>query len=251
MPLAAFELGVSGLDPLVSVVRLGSASPLKLTSAGIDLGIIETASGSTIVLLVARFEQFLKDIGLKALDRFALATPPVRRTDLDTKIQLTILSRNVNAALQKSRHGTARAETQRLADLQSVASNILKDEIWGGHAIETHSNPGTETVRELLSLLSISNPWVKLEEKFRGGWSATRLANPKLKAIPSAAAELTNIIGWRNIVAHTNSIPAGLRATELDDSQAFLLDLARAIDSVVSSHVARSIRGLKSRPATW
>lgn len=250
MPLNAFISDVLALEPLVQLVRLGSMNQKTLRDAGLDVGLLNPASAGCVVLMVGRFEQFLKDIGNKALDQYGSAVPPVLRSSLPTDLQIKILSNNFNAAAQAKRYGSARPSVTRVKEVDQVANKIANNEVWGDHAIETFSNPNSDTVKSIMLLLGLSAPWTVLESNFAPRWALQQAQNTYFKSVPNAQNELDNILGWRNAIAHTNSLP-NVGAKELEETAAFLDCLAQAIDESLRTHIATSIADRGSTPPAW
>ena len=151
MPIQGLIDSIDELRPLVDLIRVGTTDAKKLTAATLDIALLSPAMGGAIVLLVSRFEKYLKDTGNAALDHFANAIPPVPRSALPPELQVKILSQNLLAATRKSMYGRDRPDADRLRDIALVSARVVSDDVWGDHAVETHSNPNSETVGLLWS----------------------------------------------------------------------------------------------------
>ena len=105
-------------------------------------------------------------------------SPAVRRSDSST-----IVRTNLMAASREKVHGTRRTTPERLRGLTQVAQRVVADEVWGADAIDTASNPGPETVREILSLLGVGSPWKVIETQFASRWLKRQAVTPGLKSV--------------------------------------------------------------------
>lgn len=244
------------IDSLRPVRELGTVAQIAAQDArilnriGIGVDILPTATSGAIVLCVARFEDYLKGAAEKFLDMYKRAQPQILRSHLDADLQLAIIHKNISSATQKNRHGTARLPGEIKRNVEDVARKILADEIWGDDAISTQSNPGPETVKEILKLLGIANPWAALEADFSQRWAAHLGNDPTHKSIPSASNELGSILGWRNICAHSSgTLPIG--AQQVYETIAFFEVLATSIDSILRDASITRITSLSSTPAQW
>jgi len=235
--------------PLIELIDKASLNSNVLTANGFDAALLGPATAGAIVLLVGRFEQFLKDVGSAALDHYARAVPVVLRSQLPLKLQLRILTGNLTAAASKSRHGVSRVDRDRIRAIDQAANKAVNDRIWADDVIDTYSNPSPDTVKEILELLGLSDPWSLLEAEFQALWVPAQ-ARQGLKNVPSAHSELKSILVWRNAVAHSNSgLPIG--AQQLIETATYLECLGLAIDEVLQSHTNAAIARLGSAPGAW
>lgn len=250
MDLAAFHRSLQAAKELGAVVEIASMDIRKLKSFGLSVDILSAATSGAIVLCVARFEEYLKGAAERALQMYSRATPPVQRSQLDIELQVMIMRRNISAAVQKTLHGNERRLSDIKRDVQDVARRITNDVIWGDHAIDTQSNPGSKTVSDILGLLGVKQCWQKLEQEFATLWAAHLVLEPNHKSVPSPSSELDSILSWRNICAHTSQAPPiGYR--EISETIAFLEALSTSIDNLLEKTVGAHISDLKSVPAPW
>lgn len=249
-PLSEFRASLDSVDPIIDLVRLGTLNRRAISAVGLDVSLVESAAAGCIVLMVGAFEQYLKDIGNKALDHYRLAAPAVRRSQLPEKLQVAIIGANLTAASQARRFGVKRSTADRIRDLDSVANRVADDEVWGEHAIETQSNPSPDTIREILDLCGVDEVWTRLNKEFQRRWQVARNHDSNLKSIPAADNELRSILTWRNMVAHTSTLPnVGFR--QLTESSFFFRALAESIDAVLGRHTFGQVSARGSVPAAW
>jgi len=238
------------LKPLLDLITKGSLNRQSLVKAGFDPDLLSPAIAGSVVLLVSRFERFLKDIANGALSHFGKAAPAISRSQLPHGLQVQIISKNIGAAVQRTRYGQTRTAVDRISSVDRIANRIVADDIWGDDAIDTYSNPNSETVRSILSLLGVAKPWEAVETEFATVWTAQRGLDNSLKSIPSASAELESVLVWRNTAAHTGR---GLLIGphEVKETLAFLECLGLAIDEALKNSVEAQIVGLKAKPGAW
>lgn len=250
MPLNTFHSALQGLDPLVQLVQAISARDPALTYAGVAPTVEPLAVGSTVVLSVARFEEYLKNLGDFAARQYAKAAPPVLLHELPHEFQVQMLDKNFTAAMRANRFGVTRSPRERMRGGLSVARRALANDVWGGDAIETHSNPNPGTVSEILTLIGVAEPWKKIgvawSLKAPLGTGHTRY----FKEIPSARKELESVLTARNTVAHSGS-NATVGPKQLLAILAFLSDFAEVLYDVAQVAVDAQVVNLRRTPAAW
>ncbi len=250
MPLRTFHSALQGLDPLVQLVRAISARDPALTYAGLAPTVEPLAVGSAVVLAVARFEEYLKNLGDFAARQYANAVPPVLLKELPHEFQVQMLEKNFSAAMRANRFGVARTPQDRMRGGLSVARRALANDVWGGDAIETHSNPNPDTVGEILTLVGVAKPWKKLD----AAWSVKAPLGTGharyFKDIPSARKELQSVLTARNTVAHSGS-NATVGPQELLAILAFLYDFAEVLYDVAQVSVDAQVVSIGRTPAAW
>lgn len=208
------------------------------------------AIAGSILLGVARFEEFIKSSADHYLSAFKHAVPPIQRSALNKKLQTQILTKNLMAATKSKSHGVTRTDDEILQDLSTIANKISSDAIWGDHAIDTKSNPGPETVKDILSLLGIPGPWDLIETEFLNIWASEQTLDPSLQNIPHPKSYLETVLLWRNQCAHTGQSPP-IGPAEIWNMINFLECLSTAIDRVLKTHHFDSVNELGSVPAPW
>ncbi|NQW89765.1 hypothetical protein HQQ88_05590 [Curtobacterium sp. VKM Ac-2861] len=243
-------MDIESVRPLLKVVEVAATSQQSIVKIGLSVGLIPPAAAACIVLLVGRFEQFLKDQGNRALEHYGMATPPIHRINLPHEMQLGVLVGNLNSALRKADHGVPIPAVTRIASLDSVANRIADGEVWGDNAIDTKSNPNSAVVKEIMTLAGVAGPWAKIEQEFQPIWGAIAGSNPGFKAIPSAQQELESWITHRHSIAHSNALPT-VGPHELSEMMEFFSSLGEAIDNVLQSTVSAAISGHGSAMSAW
>ncbi|WP_354395772.1 HEPN domain-containing protein [Streptomyces atratus] len=203
-----------------------------------------------VVLLCARFEDFIKEVIAYALERHTLCDPMITLWDLPESLQVHLISRNLNAALQGTRHGVLRTPAQRINEGVTAAQHVVDGNIRAEHAIETGGNPGPETVADLMKLVGVERPWKTITNVFQSSYVAP--TSPTLNGITVGKLEerLRQLVNLRNIVAHSgSSIPASSADIRFDID--FLRQLSTAIYDVLRNQVIEYSNSLGRKPAPW
>ncbi|MFF7099991.1 HEPN domain-containing protein [Streptomyces nigra] len=203
-----------------------------------------------VVLLCARFEEFIKDVVAYALERHGDATPTLMLWDLPEQLQLLLISKNMTAALQAKRFGKPRDSADRISDGLSAAKGIIAGKIHAGHAIETGGNPGPDTVSELMKLVGVEKPWPQISKYFEAHYNPPTSPELTGMAVGSLQERLRELINLRNVVAHSGArIPPS--PAEIRFNVYFTRYLAEAIYEVLKEHVEAYARSMGRVPGAW
>ncbi|MEU8959547.1 HEPN domain-containing protein [Streptomyces sp. NPDC048518] len=203
-----------------------------------------------VVLLCARFEEFVKDVVTYALEQHQEADPNLLLWDLPEQLQVLLISKNMTAALQAKRFGRPRSPADRLKDGLDVAQDIVQGRINAGKAIETGGNPGPDTVADLMKLVGVAKPWAEIAKYFDARY--TPPASPELAgiAVGDLQERLRELVGLRNVVAHSGArIPSS--PAEIRFNVHFTRHLASAIYHVLKEHVDAYVRSVGRIPGVW
>ncbi|MEV6998524.1 HEPN domain-containing protein [Streptomyces sp. NPDC093982] len=203
-----------------------------------------------VVLLCARFEEFVKDVITYALEQHQEADPSLLLSDLPEQLQVLLISKNMTAALQAKRFGRPRSPADRLRDGLTVAQDMIQGRINAGKAIETGGNPGPDTVADLMKLVGVAKPWAEIAKYFDVNYKTP--INPELAgiAVGDLQERLRELVGLRNVVAHSGArIPSS--PAEIRFNVHFTRYLATAIYHVLKDHVDAYVRSVGRIPGAW
>ncbi|MGW2058095.1 HEPN domain-containing protein [Streptomyces sp. NPDC001840] len=203
-----------------------------------------------VVLLCARFEEFVKDVVTYALEQHQEASPNLLLWDLPEQLQVLLISKNMTAALQAKRFGRSRNPSDRLRDGLAAAQDIVQGQINAGKAIETGGNPGPDTVADLMKLVGVVKPWAEIAKSFDASYEDP--VNPELAgiAVGDLQERLRELVGLRNVVAHSGArIPSSPAEIRFDVH--FTRHLAFAIYHVLKEHVDAYVRSVGRIPGVW
>lgn len=203
-----------------------------------------------VVLLCARFEEFIKDVVAYALEQHGNATPAVLLWDLPEQLQIHLLSKNVTSALQQKRFGRTRENNQRINDGRTAAQGIVDGKINAEYAIETGGNPGPDTVSDLMKLVGIDKPWNQISVKFTANYTAPTSPTLSGMALGDLQDRLRELVKLRNVVAHSGArIPSSPAEIRFDVH--FMRTLADSIYEILKNHVEDFARSSNRTPAVW
>ncbi|MFJ9687313.1 HEPN domain-containing protein [Streptomyces bacillaris] len=203
-----------------------------------------------VVLLCARFEEFVKDVVTYALEQHQEASPNLILWDLPEQLQVLLISKNMTAALQGKRFGRPRNPADRIRDGLAAAQDIVQGRISAGRAIETGGNPGPDTVADLMKLVGVAKPWAEITKSFDADYEDP--INPDLAgiAVGDLQERLRELVGLRNVVAHSGTrIPSSPAEIRFDVH--FTRHLASAIYHVLKEHVDAYVRSVGRIPGVW
>ncbi|MFD0735053.1 HEPN domain-containing protein [Planotetraspora mira] len=205
---------------------------------------------AAIVLLCARFEEFLRDAISYALDQYSKSSPPIQLTDLPENVQLHIVQQNMSAALQGRRHGVERSTTVRLSESLRMAHHYVAKRIWSDYAIDTGGNPGPDTVSGLLKLVGVNDVWNRINQDFSQNYTAPQIPGLTRRVIGNPQRELRRIVDVRNSVAHSGAhVPVSSAEVRLDVS--FVEHLSGAIYDILQAEADAQCNRLGRTPAPW
>ncbi|MFF3523247.1 HEPN domain-containing protein [Streptomyces albidoflavus] len=205
---------------------------------------------SAVVLLCARFEEFLKDVVAYALERHGEANPTLMLWDLPEQLQVLLISKNMAAALQARRFGKPRDYALRISDGLATAKELIAGKINAGHAIETGGNPGPDTVSELMKLTGVEKPWLQISRYFDAHYEAPTSPELSGMALGNLQERLRELINLRNVVAHSGThIPSSPAEIRFDVH--FARHLADAIYNVLKDYVETYAQSIGRVPGVW
>ena len=249
MPINKFTVqlaDVTGMLDLADTITLHDPALSYLANRPMASPLLAGA----VVLLCARFEEFLKDVVVYALERHGYSQPPLTLWDLPEDMQIYLIARNLNAAAQATRHGTKRSASLRISESLAAARGVVDGVISAEYAIDTGGNPGSETVTALMRIAGVREPWKKISDHFIASYVAPTIPGVSTSTIAEPARQLDELIKLRNIVAHSgSSIPAP--SSEIRFDVDFLRQLSNSIYDVLKIHIGTFCASSGGMPAVW
>jgi len=191
---------------------------------------VEALRGAAAVLMVAAFENFLRDCTLEHLGRLQ---PPgkVKLSHFPEPIVLQSVFASMNSAI---RGAPSRSQRARLPDVRLAAHRIATETIDPLAFADTGSNPNSAQVRAMFKPFGEIDVYLSIKSRFDKEW---KIATPST-FIPD---KLDEIVRRRHVVAHTANA-LNITRSELRDSVRFLKLLARLLDSELRRRVKSSLR---------
>ncbi|MFG3516661.1 HEPN domain-containing protein [Streptomyces bobili] len=249
MPRQKFTRQLQDVNQLLDVADAVALRRPAATQLPTSLTFQPFISGA-IVLLCARFEEFLRDVITYSLDQHGQASPPLTLTDLPQTLQVHIVQQNMTAALQRVRYGSERPDHVRLSESLTMAKHYVAGRIWSDYAIDTGGNPGVETVTSLMKLIGVEAPWQKIGQEFSTTYIAPAIPGTARRAAVKPQDELKQILQSRNTVAHSGS-HLTISTADVRFYVDFTAQLSGWIYSVVQQHVEDLAKSKGRIPATW
>ena len=203
-----------------------------------------------VVLLCARFEEFIKDVVAYALERHNFANPPVVLWDLPEEVQVRLISRNMSAALEVNRHGRIREYAVRISDGVAAAQALTAGRIEAQFAITTSGNPGPETIKDLMRLAGVESPWKCISRHFESTYVMPVIPGLSNPVIGGIEERLRQILRLRNMIAHSGAtIPSS--SAEIRFNVDFLSQLSDSVYAVLKETIERIAHSKGRQPAPW
>ncbi|WP_442803341.1 HEPN domain-containing protein [Streptomyces pseudogriseolus] len=203
-----------------------------------------------VVLLCARFEEFIKDVVTYALERHNVADPPVALWDLPEEVQVRLISRNMSAALEANRHGGTREYAVRINDGVAAAQALTAGKIEAQFAITTSGNPSPETIKDLMRLAGVESPWRSISRHFESTYAMPVIPGLPNPVIGGLEERLRQILKVRNMIAHSGAtIPSS--SAEIRFNVDFLSQLSDSVYAVLKETIERVARSKGRQPAPW
>jgi RiboL-PSP-HEPN len=198
-------------------------SRLVLSSGGVGIERERLSRAAITILIAGSFEYHLRQFVLRfitAVNRlkipFAKLPDSVRRCHIERGAEfLQATAKKERKESKKKQVSPPYVEAQRLsAQLASVGSGVPYELIWEAFA-ETHSNPGPEVVKGILSGLNTKKPWPTIAQNAPnpyvtpGAKPAAKQNNGVLEGL--LISDLRNLVIARNRCAHgaiDSAVPA-------------------------------------------
>jgi RiboL-PSP-HEPN len=194
-----------------------------------ELKAVRGLRGAVAVLVVASFEQFLKDAIEEHLTK--LVTPPtVALNTLPDAAKVCSIFNTLERSMKGPPFQKPPPKKDRLADIDAACRRVLSNVINPGAFSATGGNPNSERVKELLKQLDLTDVFGSIKVRFETKWR-------KPVAHSFIADKLDEIVNRRHVVAHTAYALAITRG-QLKESIRFLKILAELLDTTIQRQIA-------------
>jgi len=195
---------------------------------------VEGLRGGSIVLMVAAFENWLKESFTESLDLVNTAKPPCSYSKLPLVLQTQAAWVGLEYAMKGRPGAPTLTKEQRLPDVLDAARRIHNGELIADAVAKTAGNPNAEQVKAIYKMIDYAAPFSKVKLAFDSAWGT-----PTASTFISDTLE--TIVGRRHVVAHTASILNTSR-NDLATWQRFLDVLVAVLDAALERQVARIIK---------
>lgn len=227
--LREFENGVLRARRLRSFdVRLHKDPPLPDQQIAAD-----ALRGGAVVLMVASLEQYLKAALFECVEMIANQAGVTTHVKLEARFVEYNDLNFINWIIRESRFERGR----KVAELKRVAKEIANDRFLAESFNRTRSNPGPDTVAELLKEFGIRDPFTVIE-----GHLPRHYKKPFIKDF--AKLTLEAIVTRRNEIAHGASALNTSRV-DLQNWIEFLMAFAKSADNTLRDHTRSVLAALR------
>ena len=198
-----------------------------------DQSLVEGLRGGSIVLIVAAFENYLKESFTEVLERVNVAQPPCDFEKLPIALRTQAVFVGLEYAM-KGRPGSPRGNSaDRLPGVLNAVRRINNRELIADAIAKTAGNPDSEQVSRIYKIIGYSSPFTKVRASFDLAWGTPT-------AVTFIKDTLDIIVARRHVVAHTASILSTSR-DDLATWKRFVDTLASVFDAALERQVDRVI----------
>jgi hypothetical protein len=222
--LGQFEESLKMAEELMKLERKNFRNPPRTE----EQNAVEGLRGGAIVLLVAAWESFVKQLLEEELAQLATNPPKVKFHDLPEKMQTHNVFHSLEMALKGPRFRKT-DKIDRLPDIERVVKNIILGIIDPQAFSDIGYNPKPQIVKEMFSNIGINNIFAYIQEDFQRKWNHP--ASEKL-----IMDKLEGILNLRHAVAH-KADTLNISRKDLKDDIRFMKILAGVIEKKVRQNV--------------
>jgi len=227
-----FKESLSAAEELLKIEKTNYKNPPRQG----EQKAVQGLRGAVSVLVVASFEQFLKDSIEEHLSKLT-THPPVHISKLPDGMRLCSTYNTLDYAMRGPHYGTRLSKKDRLPHVDSACKKVVSETISPAAFVVTGGNPSADTVKQLMKDLDIGDIFDRIQPKFQRKWG-------RPEAHTFLRDKLNEIVNRRHVVAHTANALNTTR-TQLRESIKFLKILADLIDSQVKEKVSEIKRAAK------
>lgn len=189
---------------------------------------VEGLRGGAMVLMVAAFENFLKELVEEYLDEFTTLPLKFDPNKLPDIVRLHNMLQIIERA---EKNGHSQKRSIKIAQYMSAAQNIIDQRmVVTSFSQLARSNPNPRRVKELFGSLGVEDFFRKIKPSFEKQWG--RVATTFIQDT------LQSVIDKRHDVAHTANVLT-LTRKDLETYLRFLRVLASVCDTYLKNHLTK------------
>jgi len=189
---------------------------------------VQGLRGGAVVLMVATFENFLKQTFEEHLSKLTIH-PVITLDKLPEKMRVNCVYFTLDRAMKGPPFQETPPKSQRLDEIDKACKMLVYQSVNPTVFSDTGSNPNSKTVKLMFSNIGIEKIFEVIKDGFETQWQ-TRVAHT---FIPD---KLDEIINRRHIVAHTANA-LNIARSDLNESLKFLKILASLLDLELKKHM--------------
>ena len=198
-----------------------------------DRSSVEGLRGGSVVLMVAAFENYLKESIGEVLNRLNTASPPCQFTKLPIALQAQAVYTGLESAMKAKSWDPVKDRIRRLPGVLVAVRRIHAGELMADAVANTAGNPSSDQVKAIFKLIDYPAVFPNSKSAFDKAWG-TPTATTFLEDT------LNTIVGRRHVVAHTASILSTSR-WDLTEWHRFLNVFVTVLDAILERHISRVI----------
>lgn len=202
-----------------------------------DEDTVQALRGGAAILMVAAFESFLSVMVKEHLAKLVKDPPPVAWRDLPTDLKVRDVWLSLEGALRGQRRGSQLKKLDRLPQVVRKAELVAIGQLDPEALSDTGGNPNSDTVKELLKRLGVTDPFRTIRPTFDRHWK-------KPEADTFVRDKLDEIVFRRHRVAHTAKA-LNIARRDLRESVRFLRAFAKTLDQATRQQVTALIRSAR------
>lgn len=215
-----FKEALSIAEELIKIERKSYRNPPRIG----EQKPVQGLRGAVAVLVVASFEQFLKDVIEEHLSNLAMMSS-INTAMLPDSVKVCNIYNTLDHAMKGPKFGGSSTRADRLADI-IVACKMIGDDTINPIAFTiTAGNPNAETVKKLMKDLDVSDVFNVIRPQFFRKWK-------KPESATFLQDKLNEIVSRRHVVAHTANA-LNISRMQLNESVKFLKILALTLDAKI------------------
>lgn len=198
-----------------------------------DKSAVEGLRGGCVVLMVAAFENYLKEAIAEIFERVNTANPPCQFSKLPLPLQTQAVYTGLGAAMVAKPWDQLKDKQLRLPRVLDAVNRIGRGEILSQEIADTAGNPSSVQVKSMFKIIGLPAIFSNIKPAFDAAWGSPT-------AQTFIADNLDAVVQRRHVVAHTASVLATSRM-DLHDWQRFLLCFVSQVDAALERHITRVI----------
>jgi hypothetical protein len=222
-----FRLSLTLAQELLRIERETCRNPPKLH----EQKAVEGLRGGACVLMVASFEQFLKDSVEEHLTNITAGSKKLLYERLPGKMIIHNTFITIEHATKGKPFDQAKDKIDRLPDIDTACQMIIKKQINPGAFTMTGGNPNPDTVKQMCANLGIRDVFGSIRPKFLKKWG-------KPVSHTFLVDKLKEVVNRRHVVAHSANA-LNVSRSDLRESMRFLRILAETLDNAIAAHIKR------------
>lgn len=198
-----------------------------------DEALAQGLRGGAAVLMVAAFEQFLRDMFEERMS--ILSQIPIRRPfdQLPVRIRRTSLVGTLNRAIRPPPYLSPKPDV--IAATLAAGALVTQRTIDPGSFSDPGGNPGSAVVKSMFKSAALGEIWNRIQPGFYMAWGKT-------EAHTFVPDKLDEVVNRRHKVAHTADA-LSISRVQLQEAPRFLEIVATELDTVLEAHLENVMNG--------